>query len=75
MMNGFGKTEAYKKTMKGFSETEAYKKNDEGLRRNRSLRKLNNKKKPKTAIQKARLRFRFLFGNQHEGIFTIEIGR
>ena len=50
-------------------------KNDEGLRRNRSLGKLNNKKKPKTAIQKAGLRFRFLFGNQHEGIFTIEIGR
>ena len=51
-------------------------KNDEELRRNRSLRKLKKeKKKPKTAIQKARLRFRFLFGNQHEGIFTIEIGR
>ena len=63
MMNGFGKTEAYKKTMKGFDGTEACEK----------LKK--EKKKPKTAIQKARLRFRFLFGNQHEGIFTIEIGR
>ena len=39
------------------------------------LTKAEKQMKPKTAIQKARLRFRFLFGNQHEGIFTIEIGR
>ena len=32
MKNGFGETEAYKKTMKGFGKTEAYKKNDEELR-------------------------------------------
>lgn len=75
MMNGFGGTEAYKKTMKGFGKLK-FTKNDEELRRNRSLQKTEErKKKPKTAIQKARLRFRFLFGNQHEGVFTIEIGR
>ena len=65
-----------KKTMKGFSETEAYKKTMKSFDGTEACEKLKKeKKKPKTAIQKARLRFRFLFGNQHEGIFTIEIGR
>ena len=51
-----------KKTMKSFDETEACK-------------KLKKKKETEDCHSEGTSSVSLLFGNQHEGIFTIEIGR